>query len=183
MLSNSGSISYFTIFAPVKGNNNILFHYEGVLEHKTIDIILQQAIKAMEVSGIEKCLQKKSFRIMMESLENIQKHSGKIVGGHSCSSFIIIKNPNELIFKTSNPIFNTEKKEIQERIEEINQSSFQTLKKMQENKLTTGELTPKGGSGIGLINIALRSNNKLDYKFEPIDKETSQFILKIKVNI
>ena len=182
-MNDSGSFSNSAMMSALIDNNNVLFHYEGAMEHRTIDVILKNAIKALDNSGIEKYLQKRAFRIMMESLENIQKHSDNASGGHSYSEFSLMKNKKELIFKTSNAILNTDKKEIQAKIEEINRASGQTLKQMQEIKLTTGELTPKGGSGIGLINIAIRSNNKLDYKFETIDTKTSHFILQIKINI
>lgn len=94
-----------------------------------------------------------------------------------------MKNDSELIFSTSNSVLNSKKIKLQENIEEINQSCIDKLKQMQEQKLLTGELTEKGGSGIGLINIAIRSNNKLEYKFEPIDNETSHFNLLIKIKI
>jgi len=161
----------------------VLFSFEGVMEYRTIDFLLNNAVKELAILDISKSIQKKAFRIMMECIENIQKHSGNKTGSHSFSKFILMRNQSELIFNTSNVVLNTSKIKIQEKIEEINQSSIEKLKQMQEYKMITGELTEKGGSGIGLINIAIRSNNKLDYKFETIDNDTSHFNLQIKIKI
>lgn len=164
-------------------NNDVLYCFEGIMEFRTIDYLLNNAIKELDIYGVSKPIQKKAFRIMLESLENIQKHSGYRQESHSFSKFILKTNQSELIFSTTNCVLNSNKSELQKKIEEINQSDIDKLKQMQEKKLISGELTEKGGSGIGLINIAIRSKNKLDYFFEPIDNETSLFNLQIKINI
>ncbi len=183
MLASSNSLLDPTFFNRNEGKSNVLSCFEGVLEYRTIGCLLDNVLKDLENNGLAKPIQKKAFRIMMESLENIQKHSGNSSNEHAYSRFCLIRNQSELIFLSSNSILNCNKEKIKENIEEINQSDIEKLKLMQETRLINGELSVKGGSGIGLINIAIRSKNKLEYKFEPIDNETSQFILQVKIKI
>ncbi len=183
MLNKSNCSKNSSFFNRNEDDNEVLYCFEGIMEFRTIDYLLNNAINELDIYGISKSIQKKAFRIMLESLENIQKHSGYRKECHSFSKFILKTNPSELIFSTTNCVLNSNKLELQNKIEEINQSDLYKLKQMQEDKLINGKLTEKGGSGIGLINIAIRSNNKLDYYFEPIDNETSLFNLQIKINI
>jgi hypothetical protein len=43
--------------------------------------------------------------------------------------------------------------------------------------LSNSELSSKGGAGLGLIEMAKKTGNKLDYDFYPIDNEFSYYIL------
>ena len=46
-----------------------------------------------------------------------------------------------------------------------------------------GELSSKGGAGLGLIDIAKKTGNKFEYHFLPIDDNFSFFILISKVSL
>jgi hypothetical protein len=47
--------------------------------------------------------------------------------------------------------------------------------------LNNGELSEKGGGGLGLIDIAKKSRNKLQYSFREIDEDYSFFTLTVKI--
>ncbi|NJO89486.1 MAG: hypothetical protein HC831_11460 [Chloroflexia bacterium] len=49
-------------------------------------------------------------------------------------------------------------------------------------RLTT-EISPKGGAGIGLIEMAKRSGNKLEYDFSTIDSHYAYFYLNLEIPI
>jgi hypothetical protein len=183
MFSNSGSPKIPLVLLKDSAKANILFSFEGVVEHRTIDYLLNTAVDELDEHAISKPVQKKAFRIMMECLENIQKHSGNGQSSHSFSKFLVLKNNSHLIFYTSNSVLNSNIEDIKKRIDEINQSGIEKLKSMQEETLINGKLSDRGGSGIGLINIAIRSNNKFEYVFENIDHETSRFTLQIRIKI
>jgi hypothetical protein len=48
--------------------------------------------------------------------------------------------------------------------------------------LSTAEFSNKGGAGLGLIEMAKKTGNKLDYDFVPLDKDYSYFVLSKTVN-
>jgi hypothetical protein len=121
MFCNSSSTGNSGFFPKKEDENKVLYSFEGIMEHRTIGYLLTNAIKELDYIGISLAIQKKAFRIMMESLENIQKHSGYTSGSHSYSKFVLLNNKSELIFNTSNSVFNSNKIILQEKIEEINQ--------------------------------------------------------------
>ena len=59
--------------------------------------------------------------------------------------------------------------------------SIDDLKVYYKEVLNNGEMSAKGGGGLGMIDIARKSGKKLEYKFDPIDNSYSFFSLNIKV--
>ncbi len=70
---------------------------------------------------------------------------------------------------------------LKKRIDEINAMSKEELKAYYKKVLNNGELSDKGGGGLGIIDIARKSGERLDYEFLPLDKVSSFFSLNIKI--
>ena len=56
-------------------------------------------------------------------------------------------------------------KPLKDKIDKINSLSQDELKDMYKFILNHQKLTAKGGGGLGLVDIARKTGNKLDYKF------------------
>ena len=67
------------------------------------------------------------------------------------------------------------------RLTEINKLSQDELKDYYKKVLANGEMSAKGGGGLGMIDIARKTGEKLDYNFLEIDNKVSFFTLIIKV--
>ena len=65
------------------------------------------------------------------------------------------------------------------KIDKINSMSRDELKDMYKFILNHQKLSAKGGGGLGLVDIARKTGNKLEYSFKPIAKGLSTFHLKI----
>jgi hypothetical protein len=48
--------------------------------------------------------------------------------------------------------------------------------------MKTGRMSEKGGAGLGFIDIARKSGNKLDYEFKDINGKSTFFIINTKVS-
>jgi hypothetical protein len=51
------------------------------------------------------------------------------------------------------------------------------IKNLYKQILNTSEFSEKGGAGLGLIEMAVKTGNKLDFDFVPVDSDFSYFIL------
>ena len=56
------------------------------------------------------------------------------------------------------------------------------LKDYYKQILNNGEMSLKGGGGLGMIDIARKTGQKLGYNFEQIDEKVSFFSLNIRVS-
>jgi hypothetical protein len=53
---------------------------------------------------------------------------------------------------------------------------------MYRKQITEGRISEKGGAGLGLIEIARKTRNKLIYQFFPLMNNQFFFILKVEIN-
>ena len=71
--------------------------------------------------------------------------------------------------------------EITNAIKEINEMDQGELRELYRKVLNNGTYSAKGGGGLGIIDIARKSNEKLDYGFVPVDEFNSFFSLNDKI--
>ncbi len=68
------------------------------------------------------------------------------------------------------------------RLDEVNSLDKEQLKEYYKKVLNNGEMSLKGGGGLGMIDIARKTGEKLEYNFLEIDNKVSFFTLNIKVS-
>ena len=70
---------------------------------------------------------------------------------------------------------------VSKNIEHLNTLDRPELKSLYLETLTNGQISKKGGAGLGIIIMAMKSKNKIDFKTFTINKNLSIISLKIKV--
>ena len=80
--------------------------------------------------------------------------------------------------------FGTKEQEsaLREKLETINHLDADGLKELSRETRTTVGFTPEGGASLGLIEMAKRSGNKLDYLIKPVDEAHSYFYLTTEID-
>jgi len=58
----------------------------------------------------------------------------------------------------------------------LNSLDSDTLDDLYKKQMREGIMSPKGGAGLGFIDIRRKTGNPLDYSFVSIDEDTSFFI-------
>ncbi len=71
---------------------------------------------------------------------------------------------------------------LQSRLDEINKLDPNEIRSVYRQMLSNSESSSKGGAGLGLIEMAKKTGNKLDYDFISVDNDNSYFILSKTVN-
>jgi hypothetical protein len=169
-------------------NTGLLLDYSGKFEFKTIETLVKQAKTCIEGLDCKVPVRKKIINICIECLENIHKYS---VSEQEDAEFIdnfntIVKinTTNDLItIETGNTIHNSKIESLKKRIVEINIQNREQLKEKYDKIINNNVFNDKGGAGLGLIDIALKSGNPIDFQFKPIDNKISFFLIKVYINI
>ncbi|PLX11621.1 MAG: hypothetical protein C0594_03385, partial [Marinilabiliales bacterium] len=78
---------------------------------------------------------------------------------------------------TGNLVENTNIPPIEKLLKKINSLEKDELKKYYKEVLLEGEISDKGGAGLGLIDMARKSGNKLSYDFKNVSDDLSYFYL------
>jgi len=165
-------------FAPY----TLSYVYKGVFNPNLTDKILALAETNMNLLGEVSKTQKKVYFVMVESLQNITRHQD--VGQDADNqAFFLLQNKNgKYGLASGNVIENEHIALVKERIDIINSFNTEELKEHYKKVLQTTELSDKGGAGLGLIEMARRSGNKLSYAFKPFNANQSFFYFKSKVS-
>lgn len=159
-------------------DNDVRLSFSGDFTPDLITVLLLMA--RSNIGG--KTIMKKVYNIMIESLENLTKHALKNEGDKFPAMFLLGKDDHFYHLATGNKISNHEVAALNDKLERINNSSKTELRDWYNEILMadTG-LNEKGGAGLGLIDIALKSGQNFDFRFQKIDDLHSFFTLKIKI--
>jgi hypothetical protein len=130
----------------------------------------------------DKSVMKKVYNVMIECLENITKHSLKIEGDQFPAMFLLGKDDDYYYLATGNKIASNRVKGLENKLIKINSLDKKGLMVWYNEILTSDtSFSSKGGAGLGIIDMALKSGNKFEYSFNQIDDSNSFFTLKVKV--
>lgn len=165
--------------------NEINFIYEGEINHQTIlaftTLIEEQLIK----KGEKNTIRKKVFNIVLESLQNIYNHgnylnnSKYIVPG---KGVVMINNDKMFYYvRSGNIIKNNKINKIKPLLLKINNCNKTTIRDLYKERLGGGRMSSKGGAGLGFIDMARKSEQKIDFDFIKIDSNLSFFIISFKI--
>ncbi len=161
--------------------NNINLAYEGEITHQITKAFTSLTENNMTLENDPNSVQKKVFHVMVECLQNISKHAENkhemISSKDGKGIFLVSKNENEYNITTGNIVRKDKVPALKKMLENINNLDKLGLKQLYKQQMREGRLTPKGGAGLGFIDIARKTGEKLIYSFLEIDETVSFFVL------
>lgn len=168
--------------------NNILLSFKGEITSDLLTSILQIMENKMDNMQEEPKMKKKVYNVLVECLQNLYHHLDEITEVNTDSDkirsaiFTIGKIDNKYSIITGNYILNENINSLKNRLDEVNSLNKEELKEYYKKVLNNGEMSLKGGGGLGMIDIARKTGEKLEYNFLEIDNKVSFFTLNIKVS-
>ncbi len=165
--------------------HNILLSFKGDITSDLLTSILHIMESKMDNMQEEPKTKKKVYNVLVECLQNLYHHMDDAPkdGNNKGRSaiFMIGKQENVYSIFTGNYILKENVSGLKNRLDEVNSLTKEELKDYYKQVLNNGEMSMKGGGGLGMIDIARKTGQKLEYIFQNIDEEVSFFSLNIKV--
>ena len=154
----------------------LMFVYRGVITKENSVPLLMLLEKEMENSEFGFVGRKRLFMFVLESLQNVSRHSDQ---KHLADMSMVVysKIDNGYTVTTGNVISTSNINDLKRRLDEINSLQTGEIRNVYRQMLSNSELSSKGGAGLGLIEMAKKTGNKLDYDFLNLNNENSYFIL------
>jgi hypothetical protein len=166
-------------------SHDLILVYEGEFTQEITKSVLSMVERNMDSYGEDSAVKRKVFNVMVESLQNITKHSDDDDSTddkkHS-AIFMIGKQPENYNIISGNPIKNERVAGLKKKLEEINSLDKEGLKELYKNIIKNSELSDKGGAGLGFVDIARKSGKRLEYDFFEITPGFSFFCLKTSID-
>jgi len=161
--------------------NKINLAYEGEITHQITKAFTSLTENNMTREQDYNSVQKKVFHVMVECLQNISKHAesrNSVVSSKDGRGiFMVSKGEEEYNVTTANVINNEKIEELTEMLNNINSLDKIGLKQLYKQQIRDGRLSEKGGAGLGFIDIARKTGEKLVFNFLPINDIQSFFVL------
>ncbi len=173
---------------------SLILVYEGEFTQEITKSVLAMAERNMDAIGESSSIKRKVFNVMVECLQNIVKHAEDSAKEEEegfeppegNAVFMIGQEEDKYIITSGNPVANKKVDLLQEKLDHINSLDKDGLKTLYKEIIKEGRkagqgkdgLSPKGGAGLGFVDMARKSGQKLHFDFEPIDDNFSFFSLK-----
>lgn len=171
-------------------DNHIQFSYKGPITQEVL-ISLGDTIKEkLHRDDCDAKVIRRVFSVLVEAAHNILKYSSEktTIDPNNRSIGIgligIGKNDRNLfLIFSGNLVTNAEAKMVEERLTYINNLTREELKEHYQQQLKGGTIGADGSAGLGLYEVARKSDCPIEYSFTPIDAEHMFFELKIYVKV
>lgn len=160
---------------------NLMFVYRGIVTNENSEALLMLLEKDMEQSDFGFLGRKRLFMFVLESLQNVSRHSSKQKHGEM-SLVVYSKKDSGYTVTTANVIHKDDASGLKNQLDLLNSLDADGIRDLYRQKLSTTDFSEKGGAGLGLIEMAKKTGNKLDYDFIELDKEHLYFVLSKSVD-
>jgi len=166
--------------------HNVMLCFKGAVTSELLSSIL--GIMESKMENIEETpkIRKKVFNVLVECLQNLYHHIDKFPDDDcgmdfKSAIFMMGKMEDHYLITTGNFILSENVDKLKTKLDYINGLEKDELKAYYKEVLNNGQMSNKGGGGLGMIDIARKSGQKLDYSFSHINDKNSFFSLNVKV--
>ncbi len=161
--------------------DDLTLAYAGKFNDSMTDKIIGMAeIYIRSHQQISKLRKRTSF-LVAECFQNVVRHGEKDLDPSQISlgkeSFLIRFVQNKCFIASENTLPNDQVDVLRKKLDEVNKYDRKELKALYLKSLEDGSLSEKGGAGLGLIEMARKTGNKLHYSFMSLDENRSTFYL------
>lgn len=165
-------------------NNGISLCYLGEFNQEITRMFTSMAEDEMDRKSEERTIRKKVYHVMVETLQNMNKHSDELANDQQIGKgLFMIGQKNETYFIiTSNRISKEKRPSLEGALIQVNNATREELKEMYKKQIRDGSISERGGAGLGLIDIARKTDEPLDYQFLPFNDDNYFFLLKVEIN-
>jgi hypothetical protein len=160
-------------------NENILIIHKGDFAQDSVLPILKMIENTIQDQIEPQRMHKKTYHLLVEILQNVSKHSYDEYGVRE-GIFLMSHEQDRFVINTGNYIKSSQVKSLRQHLESLNNMTSEELMLMYKQTLKNGVSTPRGGAGLGLIDIARESAEKLEFHFFPVDDNKSFYSLRAK---
>lgn len=165
-----------------RSEDEIYLVYRGYISDELTNAFLDVSENTVvDTLGLTKVNRKASF-LLVESFQNMLKHTHSESSSqreHEDALFHFRFDGKRFRINSINPILKSEEEALSRAVDEINRLDSVSLKNLYKDRLVQNELSEKGGAGLGLIEMARKSGQRLKYDFVDMDAEKSAFMQQI----
>lgn len=163
-----------------------MIDYLGSITFNTMEELLNQLRSTKEFQEMKNPSRKRLYSTVVESIDNIFKYaatnSSDILYEKGAPMISVEKQGDHFAVTSGNLVSNDEIGELTFKLDRVNQLNNEALKSLYEEVINQEFGAEDKGAGLGLITMALRTEDDIKYSFFPLDENHSFFKMQIIIN-
>lgn len=169
-----------------------IIEFRGSISFETIERLLDQLRSAKEFREMKKPARKKLYSVFVESVDNIYKYATPGDAGSESgtrrgipkkpSAISVKKRDDQYMITAGNLVLNDDVEELKFKLDRVRQLDRENLKTLYEDIINREPGEEDKGAGLGLVTMALKTEQKIGYSFTAVDRNHSFFELHITIN-
>ena len=166
---------------------NILLSFKGMITPDLLTTILQIIESKLDSYDEKPKVKKKVFNILVECLQNLYHHIDKDIVIENEKTYdksallMIARNKGDYQVMTGNYIETSDVDSLKTKLDFVNSMDRDELKRYYKEVLNDGTRSVKGTAGLGMVDIARKSGQKLGYHFLDLGSNLSFFSLTVTI--
>jgi hypothetical protein len=168
-------------------DDRVILSFRGNVTEEFMGAVFLIMESKMDGDPPQQRIRKKVNNILVECLQNVFHHMDEMApedgdeDQRAAIFMVCMDAENKYSILTGNHILNGNVEKLRAKIDRVNAMTQDQLKAYHREALSNSELSSKGGAGLGMIDMARKSGNRLEYDFQPVNDRLSFFSLAIKI--
>lgn len=158
-----------------RDGTEVIVHYSGDLNFGFANALTSRMEKLLDEKIENKTARKRFFTVFIEAIQNIRLHSEMDEDEHVHSIVTVYKREDMLCARFSNIIEKCKVNDLKARFDAINEMDPVSLKAKYMKVMMNGARSSKGGAGLGIITMVMRSKNSSPYHLNSLNDEYEIF--------
>ncbi len=160
-----------------------VLYYKGNVESDTITRALDLVERKLLLTREAPRLRKKVYNVLVETLQNLYHHSDRVPKGYHAARpdrygvVVLEKTGRGYRITTCNFVAIVRVRELEEKLTRINRSTPEEIREQYKEVLNNQQITEKGLGGLGLLDIAKKTGQQIDFRFKRYDNHNTAFRL------
>jgi hypothetical protein len=162
-----------------------IINFEGSISFETMEKLLNQLKSAWQFNALRKPVRKRVYGTVVETIDNIFKYAtpykGKDLVLRRPPMIQVKKHKGKFIVSAGNLVDTGQVIDLKNKLNRVNSMDDKALKKLYEEVINKEATDEDSGAGLGLITMAMRTDEDIRYNFDPVDTRHSYFTMHITI--
>jgi hypothetical protein len=169
-------------------DENVILYFKGEITNSLLTSLLQLVDDRLDRKSEDVKIKRKVFSILLECLQNIYNYQQTyhqnlpdLSEEMQAATLMIKKIESSYYIITGNYMLRDKVETLKGKINKVNALSPDELKEFYKEVLSRQQMSETGGAGLGIIDMARKSGEKIDYSFDYVSEKLCFYSLQVKV--
>jgi Family of unknown function (DUF6272) len=163
-------------------DDQVILYFKGEITNNLLTSILQLLDDRLERKNEDLKVRKKVFSVLLECLQNIYNYQQyqpiPEEEAYYHAATLMIRRTGDAYY-----MFRDRVTKLEAKINKVNLMPPEELKEFYKQIISLQQQTDTGGAGLGLIDMARKSGEKITYSFDDVNDKYCFYSLQVKVPV